>query len=150
MCASSHSPLRLSLWQYFFGSHLAGGLSMTCGGGEGGNDEGRSQIYIRALSKVNYTNSPHPHTHPPTATLCSICCHGRHFHGNFRHGFEAHEIRLQSSWTEARVLWPIGRNCPFAEGCFCPWLVRGIHPRQMDQLGPLGNLISFVKQNKFA
>lgn len=42
------------------GSHLAGVLSMTCREGEGGNDEGRSEKYTRAVSKVNYTYSPMP------------------------------------------------------------------------------------------
>lgn len=83
--AASASPLRLSLWQYFFGSHLAGGASMTCGGGEEGSGEGRTQKYI---SKGN-----HIYSYPPPTLHChlpSVWCHGRH-------GSEVYGMRPQST-----------------------------------------------------
>lgn len=65
---------------------------------------GRGREWWRKITKIYQGHQqsklylfPQPHTHPPTATLPSICCHRSHSYSNLRRRVEAQVMRLQST-----------------------------------------------------
>lgn len=82
------------------GSHLAGVLSMTCREGEGGNDEGRSEKYTRAFSKVNYTYSPLP---APALDVMPQPA----FPQRLKAGAEIHRMRLRSPAPYSHMVYMV-------------------------------------------